>query len=105
MRYLKILLLGLITTSLMGIGPLIGKNDRNDKVVSSYMIMCFQGSKLVGAGSGNHFKLRGEKFILTAAHVIEACEEVKLIEYNDLSEILATVAVSLIGKPAYETTT
>ncbi len=82
MRYLKILLLGLLATSLMGIGPLIGKNDRNDKVLSSYMIMCFKGTKIVGSGSGNHFKLRGEKFILTAAHVIDACEEIKLIEYT-----------------------
>ena len=93
MRYLKILLLGLLATSLMGIGPLIGKNDREDKVRSSYMIMCFQGSKLVGAGSGNHFSLRGQKFILTAAHVIEACEEVKLIEYTGETISLKPVVV------------
>jgi hypothetical protein len=82
MRYIKIIILGLIALSLMGIGPFIGKNSRDDKIRSSYMIMCFQGSKLVGAGSGNHFSLRGQKFILTAAHVIDACEEVKLIEYT-----------------------
>ena len=93
MRYLKILLLGLLATSLMGIGPLIGKNDREDKVRSSYMIMCFQGSKLVGAGSGNHFSLRGEKFILTAAHVIEACEVVKLIEYTGVTIDLKPVVI------------
>ena len=93
MRYLQILLLGLLTTSLMGIGPLIGKNDRNDKVMSSYMIMCIKDSKVIGAGSGNHFKLRGQKFILTAAHVIESCEEVKIIEYTGEQIMLKPVVI------------
>ena len=96
MRYLQILLLGLLTTSLMGIGPLIGKNDRNDKVVSSYMIMCIKGSKIIGAGSGNHFKLRGQKFILTAAHVIESCDKVKLIEFTGEQVELKPVVIDSV---------
>jgi hypothetical protein len=93
MRYLKIIILGLIATSLMGIGPLIGKNDRDDKVRSSYMILCFKNSMLAGAGSGNHFKIRDQKFVLTAAHVIESCDEVKLIEYDSQTYNLKTVVV------------
>tara|TARA_R110002153_G_scaffold253345_1_gene411335 strand:- start:65 stop:754 length:690 start_codon:yes stop_codon:yes gene_type:complete len=96
MRYLKIIILALITTSLMGIGPLIGKNDRHDKVRSSYMILCFKNSMLVGAGSGNHFKIRDQRFILTAAHVIEKCEEVKLIEYDSQTYDLKPVVVDEI---------
>lgn len=93
MRYLKNLLLGSLALLLMGIGPLIGKNDRDDKVMSSYMMLCFKDARVVGTGSGNHFKLRGEKFILTAAHVIDSCEEVKLIEYTGEQIILKPVVI------------
>jgi hypothetical protein len=93
MRYLKIVLLGIISFSLMGIGPFIGKNSLNDKMESSYMIMCYQEGRVAGAGSGNHFKIRDQKFILTAAHVIESCDEVKLIEFNNVIHDLKPVVV------------
>ena len=82
MRYIKIIILGIITLSMMGIGPFIGKNNQDDKIRSSYMIMCLKDGRVIGAGSGNHFNLRGEKFILTAAHVIDSCDDVALIEYT-----------------------
>jgi len=93
MRYLKVIILGLLTLSMMGIGPFIGKNKQDDKIRSSYMIMCLQQGRVIGAGSGNHFNLRGEKFILTAAHVIDTCEEVALIEYTGEEFILDPVII------------
>ena len=93
MRYLKIILLGIISFSMMGIGPIIGKNNLEDKMESSYMILCYQDGRLAGAGSGNHFKLRDQKFILTAAHVIDSCDEVKLVEYTGEEFILDPVVI------------
>ena len=83
MRHIKYLLLGIIALSLMGIGPFFTSVDHKDKARSSYMLNCIQDGKLVGAGSGNHFSYRGQKFVLTAYHVIEECNEVILIETND----------------------
>jgi len=82
MRHIKVLLLGIITLSLMGIGPLLNKNSRDDKTRSSYMINCFSENILIGAGSGNHFSHRGQRFILTAYHVIEECDNVNVIEFS-----------------------
>tara|TARA_X000001388_G_scaffold74504_1_gene67606 strand:- start:2680 stop:3375 length:696 start_codon:yes stop_codon:yes gene_type:complete len=82
MRYIKVIILGIITLSMMGIGPFIGKNDKDDKIRASYMIMCLKEGRVIGAGSGTHFGLKGQKFILTAAHVIDACDDVALIEYT-----------------------
>ena len=83
MRYIKYLLLGIVAILLMGIGPFFAPVDQKAKARSSYMLNCIQDGKLVGAGSGNHFTHRGQKFILTAYHVIQECEEVILIETND----------------------
>lgn len=93
MRHIKIILLGIITLSLMGIGPFFGKNTTDDKARSSYMIHCFVGERLIGAGSGNHFVHRGQKFMLTAYHVIESCEEIKVIETNGLAYTMKPVVV------------
>jgi len=95
MRYLQVIILGIITLSMMGIGPLIGKNSQEDKMRSSYMIMCLKQGMVVGAGSGNHFNLRGEKFILTAAHVIDTCEEVALMEYTGEQFVLDPVIIDV----------
>lgn len=83
MRYIKHLLLGIIALSLMGIGPFFAPVDADRKARSSYMLNCFQNGQLIGAGSGNHFIHRGQRFILTAYHVIEECDAVTLIEEND----------------------
>jgi S1-C subfamily serine protease len=91
MRLIKVILLGIITLSLMGIGPLFGKNTIDDKTRSSYMINCIVDGRLVGAGSGNHFSHRGQRFILTAYHVIEECEDVYVIEYDGNIYVLNTV--------------
>ena len=69
-----------ICASLMGIGPIIGKNDFGKKVDSSYNILCFKNNLLVGSGSGNHFKVRGVPFVTTAAHVIDTCDTVAVVE-------------------------
>jgi hypothetical protein len=92
---------------MMGIGPFIGKNKLEDKMESSYMILCYQDGRIAGAGSGNHFKLRDQKFILTAAHVIDSCHEVKLIEYTGEEFTLDPVVVDelldwAILKPNHE---
>ena len=91
MRLIKVILLGIITLSLMGIGPLFGKNTIDDKTRSSYMINCIVDGRLVGAGSGNHFSHRGQRFVLTAYHVIEECEDVYVIEYDGNIYVLNTV--------------
>ena len=83
MRYIKHLLLGIIALSLMGIGPFFGSIDHIDKARSSYMINCFANDQLIGAGSGNHFTYRGQKFVLTAYHVIEECDKILVVENND----------------------
>ena len=83
MRYIQIILLGIIALSLMGIGPFFAPVDQEAKARSSYMLNCFQDGQLIGAGSGNHFTYRGQKFILTAYHVIEECDNVSLIEENN----------------------
>jgi S1-C subfamily serine protease len=83
MRYIQALLLGIIALSLMGIGPFFAPVDQEAKARSSYMLNCFQEGRLVGAGSGNHFTYRGQRFILTAYHVIEECDNVTVIEENN----------------------
>ena len=93
MRYLKNILLGAIAIFLMGIGPFFGLNERSDKTRSSYLILCYKNDILVGAGSGNHFKIRDEKFILTAAHVIDTCDNVRVVEGNQEVFELSTVIV------------
>ena len=82
MRYIQALLLGIIALTLMGIGPFFAPVDTKAKARSSYMLNCFQQGQLIGAGSGNHFTYRGQRFILTAYHVIEECDAVTLIEEN-----------------------
>ena len=57
------------------------------------MIMCLKDGRVAGAGSGNHFNLKGEKFVLTAAHVIQTCDEIALIEFNGEEFILDPVIV------------
>ena len=91
MRYVKVLLLGIIALSLMGIGPFFAAIDHKDKARSSYMLNCIQDGRLAGAGSGNHFSYRGQKFIITAYHVIQECDAVTLIETNDEVFELKTV--------------
>ena len=91
MRYIKHLLLGIIAISLMGIGPFFAPVDQKAKARSSYMLNCFQEGQLAGAGSGNHFTYRGQKFILTAYHVIQECDAVTLIEGNNEIFELKTV--------------
>ena len=93
MRYIKVIILGIITLSMMGIGPFIGKNKQDDKIRSSYMILCLQDGRVIGAGSGNHFSLKGQRFILTAAHVIDSCEDVALMEYTGEEIALDPVVV------------
>ena len=91
MRYIKNLLLGIIALSLMGIGPFFAPVDTKAKARSSYMLNCFQDGQLIGAGSGNHFTYRGQKFILTAYHVIQECDAITLIEGNNEVFELKTV--------------
>ena len=93
MRYIKALLLGIIALSLMGIGPFFAPVDTKAKARSSYMLNCFQDGQLIGAGSGNHFTYRGQKFILTAYHVIQECDAVTLIEGNNEVFELKTVVL------------
>ncbi len=93
MQYIKHLLLGIIVISLMGIGPFFGPVDQRAKARSSYMLNCFHEGKVVGAGSGNHFTYRGQKFVLTAYHVIQECDTVTVIEENNETFELDTVVV------------
>ena len=74
----------------MGIGPFFAPKTKR-KARSSYMLNCLVDGRLVGAGSGNHFTYRGQKFILTAYHVVEECEDVYVIEYDGNMYELDTV--------------
>jgi S1-C subfamily serine protease len=82
MKRLKTLFMMAVCVSLMGIGPILGKNDFGKKVDSSYNILCFKDNLLVGSGSGNHFKVRGTPFVTTAAHVVDTCDTVAVVEGN-----------------------
>jgi S1-C subfamily serine protease len=47
-------------------------------VSSSVVIGCFKEGEFVSKGSGNYLKVGGKKFILTANHVTNDCDEIQL---------------------------
>jgi len=51
----------------------------NNSVKSSVKINCFVDGESHSKGSGNYLKYGKDKFVLTAAHVVNHCDEVHLI--------------------------
>ena len=54
------------------------KGIRN-AINSSVVVHCFEGGEYQSKGSGNYFKIGNKKFILTASHVVEGCDDVQLM--------------------------
>jgi S1-C subfamily serine protease len=48
--------------------------------LSSVVVQTFQDGVPLGTGSGNYFKLGKDRFIITAAHVVEGMGEITIVE-------------------------
>jgi len=51
----------------------------DNSIKSSVKIGCFNDGEFVSKGSGNYLKRGKDKFVLTAAHVVNHCDEVHLV--------------------------
>ena len=67
------------TRYLQGIDPFAPLGAKNS-YKSSVLIEAKLDSGLVGMGSGNYFKIKRHRFVITALHVIDGAKEIRITE-------------------------
>ena len=64
--------------------------------LSSVVVQIIQDGMPTGSGSGNYFRLGKQRFIITAAHVVQGEDEILIIErgYNMVEAKLAYIDIN-----------
>jgi S1-C subfamily serine protease len=66
-----------------------------DSYLSSVVIEVSKGGRTAGMGSGNYFRMGRDRFIITAAHVVDGTDKIMIIEKGSASTEAKVVYMSV----------